>query len=115
MIYVERVYSSSKQYGGIRFLVDKLWPRGIKKEELRHDAWFKEVAPSDGLRGWYQHDPNKWEEFKRRYFAELDQKPEAWRPILDAARRYNIVLLYSTKEESYNNAVALKIYLENKL
>ncbi len=115
MIYVERVYQKSKQAKGRRFLVDRLWPRGIKKEELRLEAWLKEVAPSNSLRDWYRHDPNKWEEFKRRYFAELDQKSEVWKPILDDAREHDIVLLYSTREENYNNAVALKAYLEKKL
>jgi uncharacterized protein YeaO (DUF488 family) len=115
MIYVERVYQQSKHVGGKRFLVDRLWPRGIKKEALRLAAWVKEVAPSDDLRNWFQHDPEKWEEFKRRYFAELDQKQETWRPILDAARKHDIVLLYSAKDQNNNNAVALKSYLENKL
>ena len=115
MINVERVYAASTHKSGKRFLVDRLWPRGMKKEKLRLDAWFKEVAPSDGLRGWYKHDPDRWEEFKRRYFAELDQKPEVWRPILDAARNQEVTFLYSSKEEINNNAVALKIYLESKL
>lgn len=115
MIYVERVYQQPKHASGTGFLVDRLWPRGIKKEALRYDSWFKEAAPSNYLRSWFHHDPDKWEEFKRRYFAELDQKPEAWRPILDAARKHDITLLYSSKEESHNNAVALKAYLESKL
>jgi uncharacterized protein YeaO (DUF488 family) len=93
-------------------LVDRLWPRGIKKSELRYDAWFKEVAPSDRLRGWYKHDPDKWEKFKHRYFVELDEKPDAWTPVLNAAQQGNIILLYIAKNESHNNAVALKIYLE---
>lgn len=115
MINVERVYAASTHKSGKRFLVDRLWPRGMKKEKLRLDAWFKEVAPSDSLRGWYKHDPDRWEEFKRRYFAELDQKPEVWGPILDAARKQDVTFLYSSKEEINNNAVALKIYLDSKL
>lgn len=96
-------------------MVDRLWPRGLKKNDFHYNAWLKEVAPSDSLRGWYKHDPDKWEEFKRRYFAELDEKPDIWKPILDAARKGNITLLYSAKNETHNNAVALKIYLESKL
>jgi len=115
MIRVQRVYQSSTQREGKSFLVDRLWPRGIKKEALRFDVWLKEVAPSDSLRNWYHHDPEKWEEFKRRYFSELDEKPELWKPILEAARQGNVTLLYSAKNESHNNAVALKTYLEKIL
>jgi uncharacterized protein YeaO (DUF488 family) len=115
MIYTERVYLQSTHEGGKRFLVDRLWPRGIKKDKLRYDAWFKAVAPSDGLRSWFKHDPNKWDEFKRRYFAELDQKTDVWKPIFDVARKHNVILLYSAKDEIHNNAVALKAYLETKL
>jgi len=114
VIYIKRVYPPSQHGEGIHFLVDRLWPRGLKKSDFHYNAWFGEVAPSDGLRGWYKHDPDKWEEFKRRYFAELDEKPDIWKPILDAARKGNITLLYSAKNESHNNAVALKIYLESK-
>jgi uncharacterized protein YeaO (DUF488 family) len=115
MIYIKRVYPPSRHGEGTHFLVDRLWPRGLKKDDFYYDSWLKDVAPSDDLRGWYKHDPDKWGEFKRRYFAELDQKPEVWRPILAAARKHNVTLLYSAKNEIYNNAVALKIYLENKL
>jgi len=115
MIYVKRVYSPPQHGKGGYFLVDRLWPRGIRKDEFHHVAWFKDVAPSHGLRNWYQHDPAKWEEFKRRYFSELDQKPEVWIPILDAAHKHDVILLYSAKDETHNNAVALKAYLENKL
>jgi len=112
MILIKRIYDQTGTEDGKRFLVDRLWPRGIKKEAARLDAWFKDVAPSDALRQWYAHDPAKWEEFCQRYFAELDQKPEAWQPILEAARRGNVILLYSTREIEHNNAVALKMYLE---
>lgn len=115
MINVKRVYLQPDQADGNRFLVDRLWPRGIKKDNLHYDAWLKDVAPSDGLRTWYKHDPEKWQEFKRRYFAELDEKPEVWKPILDAAQKGDITLLYSTRKVGNNNAVALKTYLEEKL
>jgi uncharacterized protein YeaO (DUF488 family) len=114
MIQTKRVYEPRKRGDGTRFLVDRLWPRGIKKEDLRTVGWLKEVAPSDELRHWYSHDPDKWSEFKRRYKAELDKRPEAWEPILKAARRGTVTLLYSARETELNNAVALKEYLERR-
>ena len=99
---------------GARFLVDRLWPRGLKREALKLDEWLKEAAPSDSLRRWFGHDPKKWEEFRRRYFEELDRRPDAWRPILESARNGAVTLLYSAKETRQNNAVALKEYLESK-
>jgi uncharacterized protein YeaO (DUF488 family) len=77
-------------------------------------GWAKEAAPSTPLRHWYGHDPEKWPEFKRRYFAELDSHPEAWQPLLEAASRGPVVFLYGSKETELNNAAALKIYIESK-
>src|SRR5262249_19697977 len=96
------------------FLVDHLWPRGVKKEALRLESWVRAVAPSDRLRQWFGHDPAKWKEFQRRYFAELDQEPEAWQPLLQAARAGDITLVYSARDTDHNIAVALKAYLEKK-
>lgn len=115
MIQVKRVYDPYSPDDGARFLVDRLWPRGLKKEALRLDGWLKDAAPSDALRRWFGHDPARWDEFRRRYFAELDSKPEAWQPILQAARQGNVTLLYSARDVEHNNAVALKSYLEIKL
>lgn len=115
MICVERVYDRSAGKGGARFLVERLWPRGIKKESLQMDGWLKEVAPSDALRRWFGHDPKRWREFRRRYFAELDEKPEAWRPLLERSRHENVTLLYSARDTEHNNALALKEYLEARL
>jgi uncharacterized protein YeaO (DUF488 family) len=112
MIQVKRVYDPITSQDGHCFLVDRLWPRGIKKEKLALAAWLKEVAPSDDLRHWYAHDPAKWDEFRRRYYAELDAKPETWQVILEAATQGNVTLLFSSKELKINNAVALKLYLE---
>ena len=112
MIQLKRVYDPPARTDGKRFLVDRLWPRGMKKELLPLDGWLKEVAPSAALRRWYAHDPAKWAEFRRRYFAELDRHPEAWQPILDAARRGNITLLYSARDMEHNSALALKAYLD---
>ncbi len=115
MIKVKRVYDPVELDDGKRFLVDRLWPRGMKKGALRMDSWLKEAAPSDGLRRWFRHDPEKWEEFCQRYFAELEAHPEAWRPLLEAARAGNLTLLFSARDPVHNNAVALRAFLEEKL
>lgn len=115
MIKVKRVYDPPSKEDGKRYLVDRLWPRGIKKEALQLEGWLKEVAPSDELRQWFGHDPAKWEAFQRRYFAELEAKPEVWRPLLEAARTGTITLLFSARDEQHNNAVALKAFLEQFL
>ncbi len=114
MIEVQRVYESGSE-GGRRYLVERLWPRGMKKETLRLDAWLKDVAPSDRLRRWFGHDPARWNEFRRRYFAELDASPSAWRPLAEAARHGRVILLYSARDTEHNNALALKAYLESRL
>jgi uncharacterized protein YeaO (DUF488 family) len=92
-----------------------LWPRGIGKNELKLDPWYKGVAPSSELRKWFNHDPAKWDEFRRRYFAELDNNPAAWSPLAELARSGNVTLLYSAKDKGHNNAKALQYYLESKL
>ena len=115
MINVKRVYNSASPEDGQRYLVDRLWPRGIKKEQLKIAAWIKEVAPSNELRTWYGHDPDKWCEFNKRYFDELDSRPETWRPLVEAARQGNITLLFSSKELELNNAISLRAYLEQRL
>ncbi len=115
MIKVKRVYDPVEPDDGKRFLVERLWPRGIRKEALQMDGWLKDVAPSDGLRRWFGHDPKKWEEFRRRYFAELEAHPEAWRPLLEAARAGHVTLLFSARDPHHNNAVALREFLEAKL
>lgn len=115
MIAVRRVYESPRADEGARFLVERLWPRGMRKESLHMDAWLKDVAPSDALRRWFGHDPAKWIEFQERYFAELDGKPDAIQPIVEAARRGNVTLLYSAHDTEYNNAAALKEYLSKRL
>jgi uncharacterized protein YeaO (DUF488 family) len=111
-IQTKRVYDDAQPGDGARYLVDRLWPRGVKKEALQIEAWLKEAAPSTGLRRWYGHDPQKWGEFKQRYFAELDTNPQAWQPLARAAKHGQVTLLYSSREETINNATALKEYLE---
>jgi len=92
-------------------LVDRLWPRGVRKESLPLDAWLKDVAPSTELRKWFGHDPAKWDEFRRRYFAELDGRVEVLNPMLAAARKGRVTLLYSARDVEHNQAVALRDYL----
>jgi uncharacterized protein YeaO (DUF488 family) len=115
MITVKRVYEPFDARDGTRFLVERLWPRGMKKDSLRIDGWLKDVAPSSVLRRWFGHDPAKWDAFRRRYATELDHQPEAWQPMLEAAHRGNVTLLYSAHDTEHNNAVALKAYLEQQL
>ena len=114
MLALKRAYDPVSAADGKRFLVERLWPRGLSKAKLRLDAWLKEVGPSTELRKWFSHDPAKWPRFRTRYFQELDARPEAWRPILSAARRGTVTLVYSSHDEEHNNAVALREYLQAK-
>ncbi|MCC6498889.1 MAG: DUF488 domain-containing protein [Anaerolineales bacterium] len=114
MIKTKRVYEKAETSDGTRFLVERLWPRGMKKEAVKMKAWLKEVAPSADLRNWFAHDPLKWQEFEKRYRAELKANPDAWTPILQAAKRGNVTLLYSAHDTEHNNAIALKRFLEKQ-
>jgi|ERR1043165_3078241 uncharacterized protein YeaO (DUF488 family) len=115
MIRLKRVYDPPDRSDGQRLLVERLWPRGMKAEALRLDGWLREVAPSTALRKWFGHDPDRWPEFQRRYRAELDRNSSAWQPILDAARKGTVTLLFSSRDVSHNNAVVLENYLESRL
>ncbi len=115
MISLKRVYESSEKNEGKTFLVERLWPRGVKKTTLGDAIWMKDVAPSTALRKWFSHDPKKWVEFQRRYRSELKQHEEALEPILQAARQGSVTLLYSSHDTEHNNAVVLRDYLEEKL
>ncbi|MGE5377278.1 MAG: DUF488 domain-containing protein [Bacteroidota bacterium] len=115
MIKIKRVYESPKRDDGVRYLVERLWPRGIKKEELKMKAWLKEVSPSPELRKWYSHDVAKWTEFQKRYRKELKDHAEAWQPLLEAARDGNVTLLYSARDTEHNSALVLREFLEKKL
>ncbi len=115
MIRLKRVYDPPGDQEGTRFLVERLWPRGIKKSALHLDGWLKDAAPSTELRQWFQHDPARWEKFCRRYFDELKMRPDAWKPILEAASEGAVSLLYSSHDQAHNNAVALKMFLDGRL
>ena len=113
MITVKRAYETATSGDDKRFLVERLWPRGIRKASLRLDGWLKDVAPSTELRQWFRHDPAKWTEFRHRYSRELDANPQAWQSILNATAGGNTVtLIYSSHDSDHNNAVALREYLE---
>jgi uncharacterized protein YeaO (DUF488 family) len=114
MLKLKRAYEPASKEDGRRFLVERLWPRGLSKRTLRLDAWLKDVGPTTELRRWFGHDPDKWKRFRARYFRELDSHPEAWQPILTAARGHAVTLVYSSRDEEHNNAVALKEYLQAK-
>jgi|HubBroStandDraft_4_1064222.scaffolds.fasta_scaffold145926_2 uncharacterized protein YeaO (DUF488 family) len=115
MIKLKRAYEPANRDDGTRFLVERLWPRGVKKHALRLDAWLKDVAPSSELRQWFGHDPAKWSEFQRRYREELKAKEGALEPILKGARRGRVTLVYSSHDQEHNNAVVLKGYVESHL
>jgi len=115
MIQLKRVYDKREPEDGARFLVERLWPRGVRKTAIPIDGWQKDVGPTDQLRKWFSHDPAKWAEFQRKYFAELAQRPEAWQPLLKAAEHGTVTLLYSSHDTEHNNAVALKSFLQAKL
>jgi uncharacterized protein YeaO (DUF488 family) len=114
MIKVKRAYEPASRTDGARFLVERLWPRGVLKAKLPIDAWLKQVGPSTELRKWFRHDPERWGEFRQRYFRELDAQPQAWQPILAASRLGRVTLIYSSHDTQHNNAVALQEYLRRK-
>jgi uncharacterized protein YeaO (DUF488 family) len=115
MIQTKRAYEPASKTDGARILVERLWPRGIKKEALSLDTWLKDVAPSTELRQWFQHDPAKWQEFRKRYRRELEANPEPWQRLLSRARRGRLTLVYSSHDQEHNNAVALQEFLAQKL
>ncbi|MGE0873661.1 MAG: DUF488 domain-containing protein [Burkholderiales bacterium] len=111
MIHIKRTYEPREKSDGRRILVERLWPRGMRKEALAADAWAKDVAPSTKLRKWFGHRGERWAEFRRRYRTELDTVPAAWAPILEAAARGRVTLLYSARDTVHNCAVVLQEYL----
>ncbi len=116
IIKIERIYDNLKGNSrDFRILVDRLWPRGLSKDKVKVDLWQKDIAPSNSLRKWFGHDEKKWNEFKRRYFKELDKNIELVNIMVNKANERSITLLYGTREEKFNNAVALKEYIEEKV
>jgi uncharacterized protein YeaO (DUF488 family) len=114
-ITLARVYDAPSTAPARRFLVDRVWPRGVRRADLALEGWLKDAAPSAELRRWYGHEPARWEEFRRRYTTELDEHPETWRPLLEAARSGDVVLLYAAREREHNNAAVLRDQLMERL
>ncbi len=112
MIKIKRVYEEADKSDGTRILVDRLWPRGMSRDKAKVDLWLKDIAPGDELRKWFSHEHEKWEVFKRRYFEELKGKQEHVAILKEEAHGRIITLLYGSKEEKYNNAAALKEYMD---
>lgn len=111
IIRVKRVYEPPARSDGCRVLVDRVWPRGLRKDDVALDAWIKDVAPSTELRKWFGHEPERWDEFKRRYREELDAHPEAVQAVRDACTKKTLTLLFGAKDEERNQAVVLASYL----
>jgi uncharacterized protein YeaO (DUF488 family) len=112
MLSIKRAYEPAKKNDGLRILVDRVWPRGLTKTKLQLHEWRKEIAPSTPLRKWFNHDPNRWVEFKRRYRAELKDHRSELSELRALASRKHVTLVYSAKDETHNQAVALKEFLE---
>ncbi|WP_266157554.1 DUF488 domain-containing protein [Dyella silvatica] len=111
-IVIKRIYEPAAKADGYRVLVDRLWPRGLKKEDAALDIWAKDLAPSTALRRWFGHDPSLWEGFRHCYAAELDAIADRWRPLAERAARHRVTLLYAARDEEHSHALVLKAYLE---
>lgn len=113
MIRIKRIYENPMGTDGFRILIDRLWPRGISKEKAKIDLWLKEIAPSDELRKWFSHDPEKWTDFKKEYKLELANNPESLKIIKEIMKKEKtITFLYAAKDEEHNNAIVLKEFLK---
>ncbi len=115
LIALKRAYETPLRSDGCRILVERLWPRGLSKQDAKIDLWSKEAAPSTELRRWFNHDPDKWAEFKRRYFKELRARDQSLEPILERVRAARVTFVFASRESRFNNAVALKEYLERTI
>lgn len=112
-LHLKRAYEPATPADGERYLVDRLWPRGVKKESLALTGWLKDAAPSDALRRWFGHDPARWPEFRRRFWGELKSQPAALQPLRDALKRGPVTLVYSAHDEAHNQAVVLQEFFLN--
>lgn len=110
-VRTKRIYEAPEPEDGTRILVDRLWPRGVSKEEAQLEDWMKDIAPSDELREWFDHDPDRWDEFRERYRDELDDRPERVQDLLEYARSGTLTLLYAATDKEHNNADVLADYL----
>ena len=113
-ITIKRVYEEPSKDDGRRILIDRLWPRGLTKEKAKIDLWLKDIAPSTELRKWFGHDPAKWQEFKKRYVAEIKNNSQIFSQLEEELKKGKVTLVYGAKDEEHNDAVVLKEYLEKK-
>ncbi|HET8860750.1 DUF488 domain-containing protein [Marivirga sp.] len=113
-ILTKRIYEQASDQDGYRMLIDKVWPRGVKKEDAKLDEWNKDIAPSTDLRKWFSHKAERFDEFARKYRQELEKKEETVQHITDIAEKHQVTLLYGAKDEKHNHAVILQEYLKNK-
>ena len=114
MLKLKRVYEAAARDDGVRILVDRLWPRGVTKAAARIDLWFKDIAPSPALRTWFGHDPARWDEFRKRYFAELEKEPEELARLRDLVAERPVTLVYAAKDPEHTHALALKDFVERR-
>jgi uncharacterized protein YeaO (DUF488 family) len=114
MINLKRAYEPAAKTDGERILVERLWPRGVSKDRAKIDLWLKEVAPSTELRKWFGHDPEKWQQFRRRYAAELKEKVEVIKMLKQKAKKGRVTFVYAARDEEHNGALALKEFLEKE-
>lgn len=115
MIYLKRAYDAPSKDDGYRVLIDRIWPRGVSKEKAHINSWLKEIAPSNELRKWFGHDPDKWDEFRNRYYQELENQSEVVEQLVRKASEGTLTLIFAAQNKKCNNAVALKEYLEKKM
>jgi uncharacterized protein YeaO (DUF488 family) len=113
-IWVRRAYEAPTRNDGYRILVDRVWPRGVSREDLELDEWDRDLAPSTQLRKWFDHDPARWKGFQRRYFDELRRKKDPIRRLLDRIRRGRVTLVFGARDTDHNQAVALRTFLEKR-
>ncbi len=114
MLKVKRIYDPPSKDDGKRILVDRLWPRGIKRDDARIDEWLKDIAPSDELRKWFSHEPSRWQEFRKRYRSELKKNSSLIERLTTESARGTITLLFAAKDVKRNNAVVLKEVIEER-
>lgn len=114
MIKLKRIYEKPSKDDGIRILVDRLWPRGLTKAQTGINLWLKDIAPSSELRKWFNHEPEKWDGFKKRYWTELKDKKEAVKILKQNIKKNDVTFIYSARNDEHNNALALKEFLEKK-
>ena len=112
MLKVKRLYDEKSTQDGMRILVDRVWPHGVKKEDFDYDEWYKELAPSTELRKWFDHDPEKWDDFKKKYFKELKKQDKLLEEIKGKSDGHNVTLIYGAKDEEHNQAIVIKEYIE---